>query len=196
MKILVATKNQGKLKEFRDLFDKFGIETLSLADIDFTDEIVEDGLTFTENALIKARTLNKLYDYAVVSDDSGLEVEVLGNQPGIYSARYAGLECDDEKNIDFLLENLNDYQSLNQRKARYVCAIALVMPDKTEYNTIGYCDGFIDFSRKGTNGFGYDSVFYTPEFNKNMAEITLEEKHSISHRASALVKLKKILKKF
>ncbi len=196
MKIIIATKNPGKFKEFKDLLSKLNIEAVSLNDLDFNEEIIESGSTFIENAFIKARTISKKYNAWVLSDDSGLEVEVLNNEPGIYSARYAGSDCIDENNNDLLLENLRDYKNLADRKARYVCAIALVTDKGAEYSAVGYCDGYIAFERRGSNGFGYDSIFYVKQFDKHMAEISLEDKHSISHRANAFIELKKILKKF
>lgn len=196
MKIIVATKNKGKYKEFKDLLDSLGIESVSLNELEYDKEIVEDGNSFIENAFIKARTIANEYGLPVLSDDSGLEVKILNNEPGIFSARYAGLECDDEKNNDLLLKNLSPYQSLEDRSARYVCAIALVVPNETEHSALGYCNGFIGFERKGTNGFGYDPLFYVEEYDKHMAEVSMEDKHKISHRANAFKELKKILKKF
>jgi XTP/dITP diphosphohydrolase len=196
MKIIIATKNKGKFKEFKDLLNKMNMEAVSLLDLNYEKEIIEDGSTFIENAFIKARTIADEYNLPVLSDDSGLEVKVLNNEPGIYSARYAGTDCIDESNNDLLLENLKPYQNLKQRAARYVCAIALVVPGGQDYSAIGYCDGFIAFERKGNNGFGYDPIFYVEQYDKHMAEITLDEKHQISHRAQAFKELKKILKKF
>lgn len=178
--IVLATNNMGKLREVRSLFDN--LEVMSLKDINYNKDIIEDGKTFAENALIKARTISKEFNITVIADDSGLEVEALGGKPGIYSARYAGCH-DDEENNKLLIKNL---QGITNRSARYVCAICVYKPND-EYRIFeAYCEGKIIDDARGTNGFGYDPYFYVEKYQKTMAEISLEEKNTISHRASAL----------
>ena len=185
---LISTFFTGnKIKEFKNFFDKQGIEVKSL--LDFSDiDIEETGKTFIENALIKARTIAKLTGENVIADDSGLEVFSLNNEPGIYSARYAGIPKDDNKNIDKLLKELDQEKN---RGARFVCALALVLATGQEITTTGYLNGEILNKRVGNSGFGYDPVFYIPSLNKTMAEITTDEKNEVSHRANAFKKLSK-----
>ena len=158
-------------------------------DINFFDEIIEDGDTFEENALIKARTVAKYSGKASIADDSGLSVELLDGRPGVYSARYSK-EQTDEKNIEKVLQELNG----NKSKAKFVSVIALVEPDGTELTFRGECYGEIIFEKKGTNGFGYDPIFYVPELNKTFAELTPEQKNAVSHRKESLEKFSKYLK--
>ncbi len=184
--IILATNNEGKLREFRSLFPN--LQILGLKDLKDHEEIEETGLTFEENALIKARTISLKYHRTVIADDSGLEVEALGGQPGIYSARYAGGH-DDAANNQLLIKNL---QGITNRKAQYVCAVCIYQPDGTYRIVKDTCEGLIVDTPKGSNGFGYDPYFYVEEYQKTMAEISLSEKNKISHRAKALRKIKEI----
>lgn len=187
MKIVIATNNKNKVREFKSLFKN--VEFLSLSDINYTKEIIEDGKTFEENALIKARQIAKELGVIAISDDSGLEVDALNGAPGIYSARYAGGH-NDEDNNKLLLKNL---EGVKNRKARYVCAICVCQPNLDYRIVRGTVEGRIIDERRGSEGFGYDPYFYVDEFKKTFAEVSLEQKNTISHRARALRKIKEIL---
>ncbi|MFB5662913.1 XTP/dITP diphosphatase [Alteribacillus sp. HJP-4] len=184
--IVIATKNEGKIREFRELL-KGKAEVKSLLDIKMAD-IEETGVTFEENAALKAEAVMKTFGFPAAADDSGLEVDALQGGPGVYSARYAGPEKDDKANINKLLHELDGAPS-EERTARFVCAIAVAVPDKETLVVRGTCEGRIAEAEKGTGGFGYDPVFFVPEKNKTMAELTPEEKNAISHRYEALKKL-------
>ncbi len=194
MKIFIATKNQKKLKELERILIPMGFEVLSQKDFD-TDfpEPVEDGTTFEENAIIKARDGLKNTGLISVADDSGLCVDYLGGAPGIYSARYSGEHGDDEENNQKLLREL-DGVPMEKRTARYVAAIACVFPDGRHFTVRGECEGKIAFTPHGNNGFGYDPYFIG-EFGV-FAELTAEQKDSISHRGNALRLFKEELKKY
>lgn len=180
--VVIATNNMNKVREFQSLFPKDGIEFKSLKELGYEKEIDETGSTFEENAVIKAKQVAKDLKLTAISDDSGLEVEALGNAPGIYSARYAGGH-DDARNNALLLKNL---AGVENRKARYVCAVCICQPDG-EYRVVrGVCEGKIIDEAKGQNGFGYDPYFYTEEFRMTFAELSLEQKNTVSHRAKAL----------
>lgn len=187
MKIVLASRNKKKKAELQTLLSQYidGIEILSLDDVGIHGEIEEDGVTFEENALIKARVAAES-GYIGVGDDSGLEVDALGGAPGVYSARYSGEHGDDEANNDLLLKNLEDKAD---RSARFVCCIACVFPEKYGYEPIvvrGHVEGEILRERHGEGGFGYDPLFYFPQFDKTLAEVTPEEKNSVSHRGNAI----------
>lgn len=178
--IILASNNKDKLREFRSLFPDY--EILSLKEIGYTEDIIEDGETFSENAYKKAYQVARDCNIITISDDSGLEVEALNNEPGVHSARYAG-NHDDEANNQLLIKNL---KGIENRRAAYVCAICVCHPDG-EYRVVeGRCEGLIVDTPKGTGGFGYDPYFYVSEFNDTMASITLEQKNMISHRAKAI----------
>ena len=185
--LILASNNEHKVEEIKNILEDYKI--LTLKDINFFDEIIEDGDTFEENALIKARTVAKYSGKASIADDSGLSVELLDGRPGVYSARYSK-EQTDEKNIEKVLQKLNG----NKSKAKFVSVIALVEPDGTELTFRGECYGEIIFEKKGTNGFGYDPIFYVPELNKTFAELTPEQKNAVSHRKESLEKFSKYLK--
>ena len=185
--LILASNNAHKVEEIKNILEDYKI--LTLKDINFFDEIIEDGDTFEENALIKARTVAKYSGKASIADDSGLSVELLDGRPGVYSARYSN-EQTDEKNIEKVLQELNG----NKSKAKFVSVIALVEPDGTELTFRGECYGEIIFEKKGTNGFGYDPIFYVPELNKTFAELTQEQKNAVSHRKESLEKFSKYLK--
>lgn len=186
MKLIVASSNKGKLREIKKIFDISNIEILSMKDIGIDIEIEENGSTFEENALIKARAVSKLCQYPVLSDDSGLCVDALGGAPGIYSARYAGEGASDEDRILKLLDELKNEEN---RNAKFVCAVALVMPNGNEYISRGEVLGKIGYEICGLGGFGYDPVFISDELKKTFAEATPDEKNSISHRYRALTQL-------
>ena len=192
-KILIATKNKGKAHEFKHLMAPLGIEVLSLLDINYEEDIVEDGETFEENALIKARTISKEYGITVLADDSGLEIDALGGAPGVYSARYAGDHRDDDANMDKVLSELTEVTSPKDRTARFVCSLGLVCENGDEYVVSGSCEGLILDEKRGSEGFGYDPIFYLPYLSKTMAEIPRVKKNVLSHRSQAFQKLLKIL---
>ena len=188
MKIVLASRNKKKIAELQSLLGEYieGIEILSLDDVGIYGEIEENGNSFSENALIKARTA-AMSGYIGVGDDSGLEVTALGGAPGIYSARYAGEHGDDAANNELLLRNLD---GASDRSARFVCALACVFPDGQESICVmGEARGEILPDYKGTGGFGYDPLFYFPPLSKTFGELTAEEKNKISHRSNAIKKL-------
>ncbi len=186
-KWIAATKNPGKIREIRKILEGTDIEVVSMEEIGITVDVEEDGTTFEENARKKATEIYKLTGLPCLSDDSGLEVDALGGAPGVYSARYAGGHDDDENNLKLLRE----MEGKTVRTARYVCALVLVIDDQHEILVRGECEGEIGFEMKGENGFGYDVLFYLPQYGKNMAEISDEEKNAISHRGKALRELRK-----
>lgn len=185
--LILASNNSHKVEEIKSILEDYNI--LTLKDINYTEEIVEDGSTFEENALIKARTISKYSGKTAISDDSGLTVDLLDGRPGVYSARYSK-EQTDEKNIEKVLLELNGQKS----KAKFVSVIALVKPDGTELTFRGECQGEIIFEKRGTNGFGYDPIFYVPSLDKTFAELSAEQKNSISHRKQSLEKFSQYLK--
>jgi XTP/dITP diphosphohydrolase len=186
--IVVATKNKGKAKEFEKIFSKHGFQVKTLLDYPEIDEVEETGVTFEENAVLKAEAVSKQLNRPVISDDSGLIVDALEGRPGIYSARYAGPEKSDEANIDKVLSELAFIPD-DKRTARFYSALAVAIPGQTTYTVFGTCEGEILKERRGTNGFGYDPIFYVFEKKRAMAELSSDEKNSISHRAKALEKL-------
>ena len=186
MKIILATKNAGKVKEFQKEFENFDIEVLSLADMGFDGEIEENGNTFMENALIKAKTIYDKYKIPTLSDDSGLCVSGIGGAPNIYSARFMGLKTEEERRrkvLELLGSNKN-------RDAYFFCALVLI-DDSGIHTFEGRVDGLIGYSEKGSQGFGYDPIFY--HNGLSFAEMSEEEKNKISHRGLAVSKLKEYL---
>lgn len=190
MKLVVATNNQGKVREFKRILSPLGFEPISLKDENIRIDVSEDGDTFAENAHLKAEAVYKLCRCPVLADDSGLEVDFLGGAPGIYSARYAGENADDRQRCEKILSEL-DGADESLRGARFVCALYCIIDDDTEYSVLGTLDGVIGTEPRGENGFGYDPIFYVGE--KSLAEMDEDEKNKISHRADALRKLVKIL---
>lgn len=186
-KIIVATGNEGKMKEIRQILGDENIVFSSLKDEKLQDiPIIEDGTTFEENAIIKARKISDITGQMVLADDSGLEVDYLDKAPGIYSARYMGEDTPysvKNQHIIDLLEGVED----EKRTARFVCVIACAFPDGHTITTRGTIEGRIGYEEKGTNGFGYDPIFYVPEFGCTTSELTPEEKNKVSHRGKALV---------
>lgn len=188
MKIVFASGNAHKIREVKEILascpSTSSLEVLSLKDIGFFEDIEENGATFEENALIKARAVSAR-GYICFADDSGLEVDALGGAPGIYSARYTGVHGTDEDNNALLLKNLENVPD-EKRTAHYTCAIACVFPNGEEFTVRDICEGKIIREARGNGGFGYDPYFYVKEYDKTLAEVTAEEKHAISHRGKAL----------
>lgn len=191
--LIVATKNKGKVREFQEMFLKYGIAVKSLLDFTGIPEIEENGSTFSSNATIKAETISEKFHMPVVADDSGLEVDALAGSPGIYSARYAGPAKSDENNLKKVLQELRGIP-FEKRTARFVCAVAVARPGKETFVKIGYCEGHIAEEPEGENGFGYDPVFIPEGSKRTMAELTAEEKNSISHRHHAIVQIEEWLR--
>ncbi|MEK9199040.1 XTP/dITP diphosphatase [Ureibacillus sp. 179-F W5.1 NHS] len=185
--VVIATKNKGKAKDFEALFTPLGYEVVTMFEVAPDLEIEETGTTFEENAILKAETLARQLGKLVIADDSGLAVDALGGEPGVYSARYAG-DHDDEANIVKVLEKLKGVPD-EKRTARFCCSLAIAGPNMDTYTVFGTCEGVILHERRGTNGFGYDPIFFVPELDRAMAELTPEEKGAISHRGNAIRKL-------
>ncbi len=192
MKIILATQNQGKIKELQELLADETIDILSLQDIESWEDVEENGVTFADNAALKARAAVKKTGLIALADDSGLEVDALNNAPGVYSARFAGEPKDDERNNDKLLQELESIPD-GSRTARFRCALVVVTPEGEEFLTEGSVEGQILRQRRGQKGFGYDPLFYVPEYARTMAELTLTEKNKLSHRAQAFRKVIPIL---
>lgn len=190
--IVLATGNKGKIREFSGLLEGVFGRIISLNDLESPPEVVEDGATFRENALKKARAIAAYSDRPALADDSGLVVDALDGRPGVYSARYAGEGATDRDNIAKLLTELGDIEN---RSARFVCVLALVTPDGSEITADGMCEGVILSEPRGEGGFGYDPVFFLPELGKTMAELPPELKNRLSHRARACESLIKLLAK-
>ncbi|PYZ99118.1 non-canonical purine NTP pyrophosphatase [Alteribacter lacisalsi] len=183
--VLIATKNPGKVKEFEAFFAEKDIKVRSLLDLEEPEDVIEDGETFEDNAVKKAEAIGKAAGLPVIADDSGLEVDALNGAPGVYSARYAGKEKNDEANNLKLLREMEGVPP-EKRTARFVCALAVYLPGNRSFVLRGTCEGLIAEERKGEHGFGYDPLFYVPSSEKMMAELTSEEKNTLSHRAKAL----------
>ena len=188
-KIIFATGNEGKMKEIREILGDLDIELLSLKDAGIHVDIVEDGKTFEENAQIKARTICNLTGEIVLADDSGLEIDYLNKEPGIYSARYMGEDTSYHIKNEKLIERLEGVPD-EKRTARFVCAIAAAFPDGTMKTVRATMEGRIGYKESGENGFGYDPIFYLPEYGCTSAELSMEEKNKISHRGKALRAIK------
>jgi XTP/dITP diphosphohydrolase len=191
MELLVATTNPGKFREVSAFLKNLPLKIVSLADLVDPPVVTEDGATFEENAVKKARALAEFSGLLTLADDSGLEVDALNGAPGIYSARYAGAECDDSKNNEKLLSELRSV-SEEKRSARFVCALALCSPGSkkiADWTVREVCEGRIAFSLQGTHGFGYDPLFFYPPMNKTLGEIERDTKSTVSHRGKALNRL-------
>lgn len=184
-KILVATSNPGKLREYRLLLADLPIEVVSLTEAGVTETVEETGQTFAENAVLKAKTYARQTGLITLADDSGLEVDALGGQPGVRSSRFAGPGANDRQRIELLLHNLAQVP-WERRTARFKAVVALATPDGHVETFEGVCEGFITDVPRGRHGFGYDPVFYLPELGRTMAELPPEVKNQISHRARAL----------
>lgn len=195
MRMILATKNKGKIKELQALVQDMSIELLSLEDVPNLPDVTEDGCSFQENAIKKACAIAKYTGIIAIADDSGLEVDALNGAPGIHSARYAGEKATDQENIQKLLRALNGLP-LNKRTARFRCSIAVCTPQGHHITAEGTCEGAIALEPRGSHGFGYDPVFLLPDRNCTMAEVKPNIKNLISHRAMALARLKDILPAF
>lgn len=188
--IVIATKNSGKAKEFQKMFSPLGLKVKTLLDFPEIPEVIESGRTFEENAILKAETIANLLKTTVLADDSGLMVDALEGQPGIFSARYAGPEKNDASNNAKLLANLAQVPK-DKRQAQFYCALAVANPKKETLTVHGIWEGEIASIPKGEDGFGYDPLFFLPDLNKTAAELSREEKNRLSHRGKALEALKK-----
>ena len=194
-RMIFATGNENKMKEIREILGALPLEILSMKEAGVSADIVEDGKTFEENALIKARAVSKEAPRAMVlADDSGLEIDYLNKEPGIYSARYMGEDTSYHIKNKSLIDRLEGVPD-EKRTARFVCAIAAVFPDGKELVVRGTVEGIIGYEEKGENGFGYDPIFYLPERGCTTAELPPEEKNSISHRGNALRLMKELLER-
>ena len=198
MRIVFATGNEGKLKEIREIMGDLNLEIVSMKEAGIKADIVEDGTTFVENALIKARTISKIAKgELVMADDSGLVIDALNGEPGIYSARYMGEDTPYSVKNAAILERLKDVKGA-ERSARFVCAVASVITDEDgnakEYTIERTFEGLIAEETAGSNGFGYDPIFFVPERGVTSAELTSEEKNALSHRGKALRAMKEILR--
>lgn len=187
MVFAVATNNKKKLAEIQRILDSFGIQAKTLKELGVEIEIEENGTTFQENAVIKAKTIAEMVSLPTISDDSGLEVDYLNGDPGVYTARYAGENASDDENIDKLLNALNGVNKEN-RTARFVSAVCLYTPQGEYTVCTGTCEGWIGFERLGDGGFGYDPVFMVGDIS--YSQMSAQEKDKISHRGSALRQLK------
>jgi len=195
MRLLLATSNKGKITEFRYLFQGLSLELVTPVDVGITRTIEEGNISMEDNACKKADFYAGLSGLITLADDSGLEVDALGGEPGIQSARYAGDNASDSDRIKFLLEKLKGI-SREKRTARFRCIIAMATPVQVLATFEGECEGIITFEPKGDNGFGYDPIFYFPEYDKTMAELPSDIKNTISHRARAAQKAYPVLKRY
>ena len=192
-RIIVATGNAGKMKEFKEVLGDLDADIVSMKEAGIEEDVEENGTTFEENALIKARAIaKKANDAIVLADDSGLEIDYLNKDPGIYSARYLGHDTSYDYKNKVILEKLKDVPK-EQRSARFVCALAAVFPDGKEVVKRATIEGEIGYEIAGENGFGYDPIFFVPEYGRTTAELTMEQKNAISHRGKALRMIKEEL---
>ena len=203
MRIVFATGNKDKMREIRQILGGIDAEILSMKEAGVFEDVVEDGTTFAENARIKADAIYDLIvakepemsgETIVLADDSGLEIDYLGGEPGIYSARYLGKDTPYNEKNRIILDRLKDAAD-EERSARFVCAIAARLPEGKKLDTLGKMEGRIAYEIAGENGFGYDPIFFLPEFGKNSAELSPEEKNAVSHRGKALRDMEKLLRK-
>ncbi len=194
-RIVFATGNEGKVKEIRMIMADVGMEVVSMKEAGISVDVEENGSTYEENAMLKARAVAAHTGDIVMADDSGLEIDYLDKEPGVFSARYMGEDTSYHIKNNNLIERLHGVPD-EQRTARFVCAIAAVLPDGKELTTRATIEGRIGYEEKGSNGFGYDPIFFVPEFQKTTAELTEEEKNKISHRGKALQLMKEELKKY
>ena len=191
-KIVFATGNENKMIEIRMILEDLGIEILSQREAGITADVIEDGATFEENAMIKAREIAKYTDAIVLADDSGLEIDYLNKEPGIYSARYMGENTSYDIKNQALLDRLDGVPD-EKRTARFVCAIAAVFPDGTEEVVRGTMEGIIGHEIIGENGFGYDPIFFLPEYHCTSAQLPPEKKNELSHRGEGLRKMRVVI---
>jgi len=194
MRLLIATHNRGKLVEFQELLADLPIELVTLDQIGIQDDVEETGETFAENARSKAGEYARRSGLLTLADDSGLQVDALGGEPGVLSKRYAGENKSDPERVAFLLDKLRDVPR-GRRSARFRCVIVIAAPSGEVYECDGECEGLIEFAPRGTNGFGYDPVFLFPDRGVTMAELSSDEKNRISHRGKAAEKARKVLER-
>lgn len=192
-RIIFATGNQGKMKEIKMILADLDVEVLSMKEAGIEADIVEDGKTFEENAVIKAKTIMEMTGDIVLADDSGLEIDYLNKEPGIYSARYMGEDTSYDIKNNNLIGRLNGVPD-EERTARFVCVIAAAFPNGDILTTAGTIEGIIGYEIKGSNGFGYDPIFYLPQYQCTTAELDMELKNELSHRGKALRAMKEQLK--
>jgi XTP/dITP diphosphohydrolase len=192
-KLLLATSNAGKIREYRVLLDGLGHQITTLTEEGIAKIVTESGDSYEQNARLKAITYAKLSQLTALADDSGLEVDALNGEPGVKSARFAGEAATDAGKVSFLLAKLNSVP-WERRTARFKCVIAIASPGGRAEVCYGECHGMIAFEAKGKNGFGYDPIFFLPEIGKTMAELHPEIKNQISHRARASQKARQVLK--
>lgn len=192
-KIIFATGNEGKMKEIRMILSDLPVEVVSMKEAGICADIAEDGTTFEENALIKANEIHRLTGELVLADDSGLEVDYMDKAPGVYSARFLGEDTSYAIKNQYIIDQLKNAQG-NERSARFVCVIAAVFPDGTTKTCRGTIEGEIGYEPEGENGFGYDPIFYVPEYGCSTAALEPEIKNKISHRGKALDAMKEILR--
>lgn len=185
--LVIATRNKNKLREFKEILKDLQLKILSLDDFGTIPEAVEDGDTFDENAYKKAIHTAKVLGLPAIADDSGLVVEALNGDPGVYSARYAGENATDEENLQKLLKELHGVEN---RRAFFQCVLSIAVPSGPALTYEGRCEGVIIDEKRGDNGFGYDPVFYFEELGKTFAELTMDEKNRVSHRGKALTEIK------
>jgi len=193
MQIIFATKNSGKVREVKMILEDMEADVFTMAEAGIDIEVEEDGETFEENAVLKAEAIMEESDCLVLADDSGLEIDCLGGDPGVHSARFMGYDTPYEEKNAKILQMLEDVPE-EKRTARFVSVIAAAFPDGRTVTVRGTVEGIIGYEQKGTNGFGYDPIFYIPELGKYSAELTLEEKNKISHRGKALRLMKEKLR--
>lgn len=191
-RIIFATTNEGKMKEIRMILKDPDYEILSMKEAGIQIDIIEDGSTFEENAIIKAKTIMEMTGEMVLADDSGLEVDAMNKEPGIYSARFLGEDTSYDVKNNYILDQLKDLP-WEERSARFVCAIACALPGGEILTTRAAIEGFIGHEIKGDNGFGYDPIFWVPEYKCTSAQLSADVKNKISHRGKALEKMKVLL---
>lgn len=195
MKLVLATKNINKIREISEKFSSIPkLQLLSLSNFKNPPLVIEDGTTFEKNATKKARIISAFTELSVLADDSGLEIDALDGEPGVFSARYAGENANDKERNMLILKRMK-YIPREKRGAKFICVISIVLKDGREYLVKGECNGIIYHKMLGNYGFGYDPIFYLPGYQKTMAELPLSKKNQISHRAIALEKAEKILYK-
>ena len=192
-KIIFATGNEGKMKEIREILGDLEYEILSMKEAGISVDVVEDGTTFEENAIIKAKAISEACHEIVLADDSGLEVDYMNKEPGVFSARFMGEDTSYHIKNQAIIDRLEGVPE-EERTARFVCVIAAVFPDGRQVTKRATIEGIIGYEEKGENGFGYDPIFYLPEYGKTTAELSPEEKNAISHRGKALTAMKEELK--
>ena len=191
-KILLATNNKAKVREYARLLQSIPYQVVSLEDVNISEQVEETGTSFEENAILKAKRYAELSGLTTIADDSGLEVDALCGEPGVRSARYAGEDASDKERIDFLLNKIVDVP-WEKRHAQFRCVIAIAFPDGKVQICQGQCRGILTFKPLGDKGFGYDPIFYLPDLHKTMAELSMSEKNAISHRGKAAEEARKAL---